>query len=129
MKADAARKRRNTRARGNAFQDRCAGYLEAEGYAVHNQKTVAKVIKIRNPRTGRDPLVNARRRANGGKSGDILVRCRFCLKRFKPKSRLNRFCGARCRLLSWAVDELTRALAAGRAEGLRAELRKFMEAA
>lgn len=46
-KADASRKRRNTRARGNAFQDRCAGYLTAEGYATHNQKTVARAIPIK----------------------------------------------------------------------------------
>ena len=47
MKADAVRKRRNTRARGNAFQDRCAGYLTAEGYAVHNQKTASRAIPIK----------------------------------------------------------------------------------
>ena len=46
-KADAARKRRNTRARGNAFQDRCAGYLTAEGYAAHNQKTASRAIPIK----------------------------------------------------------------------------------
>jgi len=38
---------KNTRAKGNDFQDRCAGYLTREGYAVHNQKTVAKALLIK----------------------------------------------------------------------------------
>jgi hypothetical protein len=46
-KVDVAKKRRNTRARGNEFQDRCAGYLTAQGYAVHNQKTVARALPIK----------------------------------------------------------------------------------
>ena len=47
VKADVARKRRNTRARGNDFQDRCTSYLEAEGFAVHNQKTASRAIPIK----------------------------------------------------------------------------------
>ncbi|MGA2533828.1 MAG: hypothetical protein ABSG19_12435 [Candidatus Aminicenantales bacterium] len=49
MSADSARakKRRNTRARGNDFQDRCAGYLTGDGYGVHNEKTVAKALLIK----------------------------------------------------------------------------------
>ena len=42
-----ARKRRNCRARGNAFQDRCTSYLETEGYSVHNQKTASRAIPIK----------------------------------------------------------------------------------
>ncbi len=34
------------RARGNAFQDRCAKILEAEGWTTHNQKTVSKAVSI-----------------------------------------------------------------------------------
>jgi hypothetical protein len=86
------------------------------------------VMTRTSPRTGRDPLVNARRRANGGKSGDILVPCRFCLKRFKPKSRLNRFCESRHRLLFWAAGELVKEIAAGKAAGIRDVLeRKYSE--
>lgn len=34
------------RARGNAFQDRCAEILEAEGWTTHNQKTVSKAVRV-----------------------------------------------------------------------------------
>jgi len=44
---DTTKKRKNTRARGNDFQDRCAGYLEGEGYRVHNQKTASRPIPIK----------------------------------------------------------------------------------
>ncbi len=71
------------------------------------------------PRNGRDPFVNASSGANGASRKDILVSCGFCLKRFKPKSRLNRFCGPRCRLLFWAARELAREREAGNAEGVR----------
>jgi len=71
------------------------------------------------PRIGLNPFVNASSGANGTPRKDILVCCGFCLKRFKPKSRLNRFCGARCRLLFWAAGELVREWAAGNAEGIR----------
>lgn len=71
------------------------------------------------PRKGRDPLVNASSGANGASRKDILVSCGFCLKRFKPKSRLNRFCGPRCRLLFWAARELAHEREAGGAKGVQ----------
>lgn len=57
-----AKKVKSSRARGNDFQDRCSRYLEAEGFTVHNQKTYAKVIKIRDRKTGqlRDVWVSTR---------------------------------------------------------------------
>ena len=36
---------KSTRRKGNAFQDWCASWLRDQGYDVHNQKTVAKLIK------------------------------------------------------------------------------------
>lgn len=70
-------------------------------------------------RIGLDPLVNASSGANGASRKDILVSCGFCLKRFRPYRRSQRFCGARCRLLFWAAGELVRERAAGNAEGVR----------
>lgn len=80
-------------------------------------------------RIGPNRLVNASRRANEVKSGDILVECGSCLKTFKPKSRLNRFCSNRCRMLAWSIRELNKRLKDGTIEGLRDELRKLGESA
>ena len=66
-----------------------------------------------------DPLVNARSGANVARRGEILVSCRLCLKTFKPKSRLNRFCSTRYRLLFWAAGEIVREYLAGEAPGIR----------
>jgi len=40
--------------KGNQFQDWCAAWIlkNSPGSVVHNQKSVAKTIKIRNPKTG-----------------------------------------------------------------------------
>ena len=66
---------------------------------------------------GLDPLVNARSGANVARRREIS--CRLCLKTFKPKSRLNRFCSTRCRLLFWAAGEIVREYLAGEAPGIR----------
>jgi len=73
----------------------------------------------RNARIGLNPLVNASSEANGASRKDIFVSCGFCLKRFRPYRRSQRFCGARCRLLFWAAGQLVRERAAGKAEGIR----------
>lgn len=36
---------KSTRQSGNQFQNWCAAWLEEQGYSVHNQKTVAKLIR------------------------------------------------------------------------------------
>lgn len=74
-------------------------------------------------RIGQGQPVNASGGANGASNGDILVRCACCLKTFHPKSRSQRFCGARCRMLAWALKQLLAESRAGRVEGLRGELR------
>jgi endogenous inhibitor of DNA gyrase (YacG/DUF329 family) len=72
-----------------------------------------------------DPLVNASGGANGASRKDILIQCGSCLKTFKPKSRLNRFCSSRCRLRAWALDDLFQALETGKVDGLKGKIREF----
>ena len=57
--------------------------------------------------------------------------CSVCLARMQPGKRgqRKRFCSLDCRRLAWAARMLSEALVSGRAEGLRAELRKLMGAA
>jgi endogenous inhibitor of DNA gyrase (YacG/DUF329 family) len=74
------------------------------------------------PRIGRNARVNASGGANDTPRGHIDGRCHSCLKRFKRKRRDQAFCCQRCRLLAWWADELTKAVAAGKADGLKAKL-------
>jgi endogenous inhibitor of DNA gyrase (YacG/DUF329 family) len=50
--------------------------------------------------------------------------CEACLKPLKAgKREAKRFCSPRCRLLSWAVGALAKALKEGKADGLRERIR------
>ena len=79
--------------------------------------------------TGRNSGVNALCGANGSGLTIGPRACPACLKSLEGRRRGTRYCHARCRLLYWTVQELSRALASGHAEGLRGELRKMAEAA
>jgi hypothetical protein len=64
-------------------------------------------------------------RVNATISADSTIgtsKCRACLKSLPPGSGL-RYCSARCRLRSWAVRELAKALQECTVDGLRSELR------
>jgi hypothetical protein len=51
------------------------------------------------------------------------VVCEACLKPLPPgRQGTKRFCSSDCRLLSWAVDALIKALKEGKAEGLRGKV-------
>lgn len=54
-------------------------------------------------------------------------KCETCLAKIKPgkHGEQKRFCSVNCRRLAWAVRALAEALAAGQAEGLRAEIRRL----
>lgn len=58
-----------------------------------------------------------------GKGTQLAVVCEACLKPLPPGSRKTKhFCSSDCRLLSWAVDALIKALKEGKAEGLRGKV-------
>ena len=68
---------------------------------------------------------------NGTISADSTIgtsKCRACLTPLPPGSGLRRSCGGSCRLRAWAVEELKRALAAGEADGLKAEIKALVPA-
>ena len=49
--------------------------------------------------------------------------CEVCLGPMRAgRGETKRFCSSRCRLLSWAVDALARALKESKAEGLRGKV-------
>jgi len=83
------------------------------------------------PRTGRDRPQEVVNDTNASPLAHATEKCAACLKPYRPKhivndtSRRRRFCSNRCRMLGWAMRELTNALAAGHAEGLRDELRRL----
>lgn len=60
--------------------------------------------------------------ANGGRPGQTARACPTCLKHVQGRRR---FCSAHCRLLFWAVRALAEALKAGKAEGLRPQIREL----
>jgi len=69
-------------------------------------------------------------RPSGGVNGTIsgvetqrVGACEACLEPFRAGiGGTKRFCSSRCRLLSWAVDALAKALKEGKAEGLRGKV-------
>jgi len=65
------------------------------------------------------PLVNGPSGANSGPRGHVPVVCGSCLKKFKPKSRVNRFCSSRCRLRAFWLAEIAVAIGQGKADGLK----------
>jgi endogenous inhibitor of DNA gyrase (YacG/DUF329 family) len=71
------------------------------------------------PRNRPDPLVNGPSEANGTPRARDHGQCPSCLKRFKPKSRVNRFCSTRCRLRAFWLEEIALAIGQGKADGLR----------
>jgi hypothetical protein len=55
-------------------------------------------------------------------------KCACCLKPLPPGSG-SRYCSGRCRLRSWAVRELAKALHDGTAEGIREAIQKLSRSA
>lgn len=81
---------------------------------------------------GSRPASSAQKTVNGFKSApESFWACETCLSEMKPGSRgeRKRFCSARCRGLAWSLTELEAALNAGRAEGLRGQIRRLGRAA
>jgi len=69
------------------------------------------------------PLVNALGEANDASRVRIHGQCASCLKRFKPKSRVNHYCSSRCRLRAFWLAEIAEAIRLGKADGLRRQVR------
>lgn len=57
--------------------------------------------------------------ANGTARTHIHGQCPVCLKRFRLKQGHQTFCSPRCRAMSWWAREISEAIAAGKADGLK----------
>ncbi len=83
-----------------------------------------KKTTMKSHRVGADRLGEAVNGTISDRATQWAGGCEVCLMPTRAKrGAKKRFCSDRCRLLSWAVDTLAKALKEGRAEGLTEKIR------